>query len=828
MSINWFSTSPATSRELNLSTSLEFVKNTSTALDTVNQPYFKLGGHSSLEALRPALQLAVDQLQEFAGSPEFNAKMTLAFGTGWDVKKAIDFAKSWVNQDFSQLPQIEIVLGTDISGANGAFAAETNKIYLSSNFLTQNANHPNAITSVVLEEIGHFIDSRLNATDSPGDEGDIFSRLVRGVAISANELAELKVEDDHAWVSIGGKSTEIEMSQIAMASLNGRFYQSHQGMDNKIYTRSSTDGVNWSGWNNNGGGETLNAPSLTALNGRLYQSHRGMDNRIYTRSSTDGQNWTGWASNREGDTPSAVALTTQNNRLYQSIRGLDNNIYTRSSTDGVTWTRWNSNGGGQTLSAPALASFNGKLFQAHQGTDNKIYTRSSFDGIKWSSWSSSLTFPNLAFQSQSTLSAVTMTSLNGKLFQSIRGMDNKMYTRSSPDGSSWTSWASDKIGDTPDAPSLATFNGKLYQAHEGLNLRIYTRSSVDGVHWSNWLDGQGLTPTETSGLNVWKAEYYNNRSLAGQSTFSRVESRIDYDWGSDGPGGGVGNDNFSARWSGKFYFDEGKYSFKVRADDGVRLWIDNKLVINQWNNQPASDFQYDFNPGRGIHNVRLEYFENVGNAIAKFSWSKITLPTDVSQANSFFKLQYSNPTYNPTGPNSSENCGPASLAMVMDTLGVGSKNVQVETSIDHARYLMYGMPGSAITKEGIKIVDDDRSTTNWNQLDAGIKNAGGKSEVVNSWDILDQSLQSGKPVILYGYYDSIWRSQFPDYKLTGSGNTAHFNAVLGKTSDGKYIVADPMYRGGAVAMTRDQLTKFLRGPDNSKPGDPLGRAFALN
>ncbi|MBD2076975.1 peptidoglycan DD-metalloendopeptidase family protein [Phormidium sp. FACHB-592] len=622
MSINWFSASPETSRELNLSRSLEFVKNISTVLDTTNQPYFKLGGHSSLEALRPALQHAVDQLQEFGGSPEFNAKMTLAFGTSWDVKKAIDFAKSWVNQDFSQLPQIEIVLSTDISGANGAFAAETNKIYLSSGFLTQNANHPNAITSAVLEEIGHFIDSRLNATDSPGDEGDIFSRLVRGVAISANELAELKVEDDRAWVSIGGKSTEIEMSQIAMASLNERFYQSHQGLDNKIYTRSSTDGVNWSGWNNNGGGETLNAPSLTALNGRLYQSHRGMDNRIYTRSSTDGQNWTGWASNREGDTPSAVALTTQNNRLYQSIRGLDNNIYTRSSTDGVTWTRWNSNGGGQTLSAPALASFNGKLFQAHQGTDNKIYTRSSFDGIQWSSWSSGLTFPNLAFQSQSTLSAVTMTSLNGKLFQSIRGMDNKMYTRSSPDGSSWTSWASDKIGDTPDAPSLATFNGKLYQAHEGLNLRIYTRSSVDGVHWSNWLDGQGLTPTETSGLNVWKAEYYNNRSLAGQPTFSRVESRIDYDWGSGGPEGGVGNDNFSARWSGKFYFDEGKYSFKVRADDGVRLWIDNKLVVNQWNNQPASDFQYDFNPGRGIHNIRVEYFENVGNAIAKFSWEK--------------------------------------------------------------------------------------------------------------------------------------------------------------------------------------------------------------
>ncbi|MFB2835943.1 alpha/beta fold hydrolase [Floridanema evergladense] len=288
----------------------------------------------------------------------------------------------------NSLPVVEILPSAAINGANGAFASVTNTIYLAKEFVEQNAGNPGAITSVLLEETGHYIDSKVNVADAAGDEGDIFARVVQGKAISASELLELKGEDDTAIVTICGKDISIEKSQIAMASLGGKLYQSHRGMDNKIYTRSY-DGRQWSSWNTNYDGETPSAPALAGLNGRLYQSHRGFNNKIYTRSSTDGVNWSRWFESSGWQTSSAPALEALDGQLYQSIRGLNNKIYTRSSTDGIKWSAWNSNLDGETPTAPSLAGWNRTLYQSAQGLDNKIYTRSatSLDGANyWTGW----------------------------------------------------------------------------------------------------------------------------------------------------------------------------------------------------------------------------------------------------------------------------------------------------------------------------------------------------------------------------------------------------------------------------------------------------------
>ena len=66
-------------------------------------------------------------------------------------------------------------------------------------------------------------------------------------------------------------------------------------------------------------------------------------------------------------------------------------------------------------------------------------------------------------------------------------------------------------------------------------------------------------------------------------------------------------------------------------------------------------------------------------------------------------------------------------------------------------------------------------------------------------------------MIANGYYGELWRQQFPNYSSTGDGNVEHLNAILGRTSDGYYIVADPMYRGGPVEMTKEQLDVYFNG-----------------
>jgi PA14 domain. len=121
-------------------------------------------------------------------------------------------------------------------------------------------------------------------------------------------------------------------------------------------------------------------------------------------------------------------------------------------------------------------------------------------------------------------------------------------------------------------------------------------------------------------LSQWKAEYFNNINLTGTPVFSRGESSINYDWGNGGPGNGVRNDQFSARWTGSFNFQGGDYTFKQSVDDGMRVWVDNNLIHDTWNGRNAVDYSVVRNMTPGQHTVKVEYKEWTGAALAKVSW----------------------------------------------------------------------------------------------------------------------------------------------------------------------------------------------------------------
>ncbi|TAG18659.1 MAG: hypothetical protein EAZ39_11065, partial [Oscillatoriales cyanobacterium] len=112
----------------------------------------------------------------------------------------------------------------EINGALGAFAAATGKIYLSREFLAKNAGNVTAVAGVLLEEFGHFVDSQINTVDAIGDEGEIFSDLVQGKALSQGELAALKGEDDSAIVVLDGELRAIEQAEMTSKKENLNFY----------------------------------------------------------------------------------------------------------------------------------------------------------------------------------------------------------------------------------------------------------------------------------------------------------------------------------------------------------------------------------------------------------------------------------------------------------------------------------------------------------------------------------------------------------------------------------------------------------------------------
>jgi hypothetical protein len=122
----------------------------------------------------------------------------------------------------------------------------------------------------------------------------------------------------------------------------------------------------------------------------------------------------------------------------------------------------------------------------------------------------------------------------------------------------------------------------------------------------------------------WRGEYFNNRDLDGAPTMVRNDGIgfIDFNFGTGSPSAacGIGVDNFSIRWTRTINFTAGVHRFTVTADDGVRLYVDDVLRLDRWVDQEATTYTVDVDLTAGNHTIRLEYYENTGDTVARLSW----------------------------------------------------------------------------------------------------------------------------------------------------------------------------------------------------------------
>jgi hypothetical protein len=122
----------------------------------------------------------------------------------------------------------------------------------------------------------------------------------------------------------------------------------------------------------------------------------------------------------------------------------------------------------------------------------------------------------------------------------------------------------------------------------------------------------------------WYGEYFSNRDLAGGPVFTRYDSRLRFDWGTGRPAEGVPSDNFSARWTRSEWFESGTYRFSYRSDDGIRVWVGDTLVVDDWRDRQAGWSWVDHTVTGGTHTVRVEYFEHAGSAAVEVAWERVS------------------------------------------------------------------------------------------------------------------------------------------------------------------------------------------------------------
>ena len=103
----------------------------------------------------------------------------------------------------------------------------------------------------------------------------------------------------------------------------------------------------------------------------------------------------------------------------------------------------------------------------------------------------------------------------------------------------------------------------------------------------------------------------------------RSDPIIAFDWGLSGPGGGLGGSNFSVRWTKVENFDGGTYRFWATVDDGIRIYVDDVLILDYWRVGPASSVSCDHFISPGPHTIRVEYFQAEGVAVVYMKYARV-------------------------------------------------------------------------------------------------------------------------------------------------------------------------------------------------------------
>lgn len=186
------------------------------------------------------------------------------------------------------------------------------------------------------------------------------------------------------------------------------------------------------------------------------------------------------------------------------------------------------------------------------------------------------------------------------------------------------------IGPNADKTRLGGYsvrNKKAVTILEGIKQLVGENTTIlydEGVPLI--IKGQAVTSicllTPDGNQNGLKGEYFNNRNLESEPVLTRIDDNVEFDWPWS-PGTGVNDDNFSIRWTGYLNPDQ---SFNgwigLSSDDGIRMWLDDKLIIDHWKQGGTNivTFPMNFIAGKK-YKIKIEMWEGGWGARAHFRWN---------------------------------------------------------------------------------------------------------------------------------------------------------------------------------------------------------------
>ncbi len=134
----------------------------------------------------------------------------------------------------------------------------------------------------------------------------------------------------------------------------------------------------------------------------------------------------------------------------------------------------------------------------------------------------------------------------------------------------------------------------------------------------------GITGGNGTGLRGdYRTAHFATNAFTGPPTLSRTDATVDFDWLTGAPDPAVSADNFTARWTGQVQaLGTDDYTFHTISDDGVRLWVNGQLLVDQWiDHSPWTNSGNLTLTGTSKYDLTLEFYEKTGGAVSKLYWS---------------------------------------------------------------------------------------------------------------------------------------------------------------------------------------------------------------
>lgn len=200
-----------------------------------------------------------------------------------------------------------------------------------------------------------------------------------------------------------------------------------------------------------------------------------------------------------------------------------------------------------------------------------------------------------------------------------------------------------------------------------------------------------FSPVLGSGVS---AVYYDNMNFTGNAV-TRTDATIDFNWALGPPHGSIGPQTFSVRWTGQVEAPATEtFALHAIADDGVRLWVNNLLIIDKWFDQGATEWSATIPLVAGQKvDLRMDYYENGGDAVARLLWSSPSTPKQVIPSARLFPPVTSTQVASPAiMPNGGASSGPVSVSLASATSGASFRYTTDGTTPTSSIGTLYATP----------------------------------------------------------------------------------------------------------------------------------------